>query len=139
VRYDFENGSTQGWYTGWGPLSVAVTSSPVHTGTGALAINLNPAGANWPAAQVSSPPGLVSGRQVSYWVYQPPGATLTSVQPYVADGNWNDLLVAPIHLVTGWNKVSWTVPAANGIKAVGLEINDDSGWNGQLTLDSISW
>jgi hypothetical protein len=139
VRYDFEGGSTQGWYTGWGPLSVAASTSPVHTGAGALSIQLSPTGANWPAAQVSAPVGLSSGTRVTYWIYAPSGSTLSSVQPYVADLNWNDLLVAPVKLAWGWNMVSWTVPAANGVKGIGLEINDDIGWNGRITLDSVTW
>jgi hypothetical protein len=109
------------------------------SGAGSLAIQLSPTAANWPAVQVSSPLGLASAMAVTYWVYQPSGATVSSVQPYVADSNWNDLMVAPVKLVTGWNKVTWTVPATNGIKAIGLEVNDDSGWNGQLALDSVSW
>jgi hypothetical protein len=139
LRYRFDSGSTQGWYTGWGPLSVAATANPVHDGAGALAVKLSPSGASWPAAQVSSPPNLSSGTEVTYWVYQPSGAALTSVAPHVADLNWNDLVVSPVKLVAGWNKVSWTVPAADGIKAMGLQVNDDAGWNGQLTLDSVSW
>ncbi len=139
VRYDFEGGSTNGWYTGWGPLAVSSTTSPVYRGSGALAMKISPTGANWPAAQVSSPPGLTSGTVVTYWIYSPLGSALTSVQPYVADLNWNDLLASPVTLLPGWNKVSWTVPPANGIKGMGLEVNDDSGWNGQLTLDNVRW
>lgn len=139
VRYSFDGGKSQGWYAGWGPLSVAAAASPVHDGAGALVVKLSPSGASWPAVQVSSPPSLSSGTKVTYWVYQPSSASLSSVAPYVADLNWNDLPVSPVKLVAGWNKVSWTVPAADGIKAMGLQVNDDAGWNGQLTLDSVSW
>jgi hypothetical protein len=139
LRYGFDGGSTQGWSRGWGSLSVAVSSTLHQSGAGSLAIQLSPTAADWPAVQVSSPLGLASAMAVTYWVYQPSGTTVSSVQPYVADSNWNDLMVAPIKLVTGWNKVTWMVPATNGIKAIGLEVNDDSGWNGQLALDSVSW
>jgi hypothetical protein len=76
---------------------------------------------------------------VTYWVYQPAGATLTSAQPYVADLNWADVMAPAKALVTGWNQVTWTVPAVNGIKGIGLVLNDDSGWNGTVVLDSVSW
>ncbi len=139
LRYDFEDGTTQGWYTAWGPVSVASTTSPVHTGSRALAMTLSPNGADWPAVQVSSPPGLSSGMPVTYWVYQPAGSTLSSVQPYVADLDWNDVFSPPAVLAAGWNQVTWVVPAVDGIKGIGLELNDDSGWNGRLALDSVSW
>lgn len=139
VRYDFEGGSTQGWYRAWGPVSVAAVTSPVHSGAGALALSLTPSGPDWPGVQVSNPPGLASGMVVTYWVYAPATAVLTSVQPYVADGNWNDLLADPMVLAPGWNQLTWTVPPTNGIAGIGLVINDDVGWNGQLTLDSVSW
>ncbi|HEX3564080.1 MAG TPA: carbohydrate binding domain-containing protein, partial [Acidimicrobiales bacterium] len=139
LKYDFEGGSTDGWGVGWGSLSVATTTSPVHSGSGALAIKLNPTGADWPAVQVSSPPGLAAGTKVTYWVYQPAGAVISSVQAYVADGIWNDVYTPAVKLVTGWNNVTWTVPTTNGINGIGLEINNDAGWKGQLTLDSVSW
>ncbi|MGH9125956.1 MAG: hypothetical protein ACRDZ8_14700 [Acidimicrobiales bacterium] len=139
TRYDFESGSVDRWYTGWGPLSLADTWNPVHTGSGALALTLKPSGPSWPAAQVSSPAGLASGTRVTYWVFQPAGAVITSVQPYVADVNWNDVLASPVTLSSGWNQVTWTVPPASGIKAMGLIVNDDAGWSGQLALDTVSW
>jgi autotransporter family porin len=137
--YDFEGGSTQGWAPTGGPVTVATTASPVHSGSGALAIKLSPTGADWPAVQVSSPPGLAPGTQVTYWVHQPSGSTLTSVQPYIANLEWNDVYAPAVVLATGWNKVVWSVPAADGIKGMGLKINDGSGWSGRLVLDSVTW
>ncbi len=139
LRYGFEDGTTQGWYVGWGPMSLANTTSPVNTGTRALAMTLTPTGANWPAVQLSSPAGLTSGMAVTYWVYQPAAGVLTSVQPYVADLNWNDVMAPARTLAAGWNQVTWTVPAVSGIKGIGLVLNDDSGWNGTVVLDSVSW
>jgi hypothetical protein len=120
-------------------VAVANTTNPVDTGTHALAMTLTPSGANWPAVQLSSPPGLSSGMQVRFSVYAPAGATLTSVQPYVADVNWTDAMAPAKTLVAGWNTITWTVPAVNGIKGIGLVLNDDSGWNGTLVLDSVTW
>lgn len=139
LRYGFEDGTTQGWYRGWGPVTVSNTAVAANTGSRSLAMTLNPTGANWPAVQLSSPPGLASGMLVTYSVFQPAGATLTSVQPYVADLSWASFLAPPRKLVAGWNQVTWTVPAVNGIKGIGLILNDDSGWNGTLFLDSVSW
>jgi hypothetical protein len=139
LRYGFDDGTTQGWYPAWGPIRLSHTTSPVHSGTGALALTLSPTGANWPAVQLSSPPGLTSGMSVTYWLHQPEGAQLTNVQPYVADLNWNDVFAPPTVLTTGWNKVTWVVPAVDGIKGIGVVFNDDAGWNGQMVLDSVSW
>lgn len=139
MRYDFENGTAQGWYPSWGQVSVANTTSEAHTGTHGLAIDLHPSGADWPGVETAFPSGLASGKQVTYWLYEPSGSTLQSVQPYVADLSWNDVMVAPVALEPGWNEVSWTVPSVNGVDAVGMEINNGNGWNGQLVLDSVSW
>ena len=140
VKYDFEGGTTQGWHRAWGPVTVGLTSAQAKTGSTALAVNLNPTGADlWPAVEVNSPPGLAPGKRVTYWVYQPVGSTLSSVQPYVADLAWNDIFAAPVTLVAGWNQVTWTVPVVNGISAIGLQLNDDRAWQGQVLLDSVSW
>jgi Cellulase (glycosyl hydrolase family 5) len=71
--------------------------------------------------------------------HQPSGSTLSSVQPYVADLSWNDIFSAPVRLTAGWNQVSWTVPTVNGINAIGIQLNDDSAWHGQILLDSVNW
>jgi hypothetical protein len=139
LRYGFEDGTTQGWYRGWGAVTPSNTTLQAKTGTRALALALSPTGADWPAVQLSSPPGLSSGMVVNYSVYMPAGATLSSVQPYVADLNWADVLAPAKVLVAGWNQVTWTVPAVNGIKAIGLMLNDNSGWNGTLMLDNVTW
>jgi hypothetical protein len=139
MRYDFENGGTGGWYSGWGPVTVAATTNPTYTGGGALAIILKPTGPAWPAVQVSSPAALAAGTRVTYWIYQPSDAQISSVQPYIADLQWHDLFVSPVVLTAGWNQVTWIVPVNGGILGLGLEINDNSGWSGQITLDSVGW
>ncbi len=140
VRYDFEGGTTQGWRRAWGPVTVGLTSAGAKTGATALSIDLNPTGTDlWPAAEVPAPRGLTPGSRVTYWVYQPSGSTLASVQPYVADLAWNDIFSAPVGLAAGWNQVSWAVPAVNGINAIGIQLNDDSAWHGQILLDSVNW
>ena len=140
IRYDFEAGTTQGWHRAWGPVAVGLSSAQVRTGTTALAIYVNPTGTDlWPAVEVNAPPGLASGKRVTYWIYQPYGSTLTSVQPYVSDLNWNAFFTPEVRLATGWNQVSWTVPAVNGISAMGLQLNDDRAWQGQILLDSVIW
>lgn len=93
----------------------------------------------WPAVEVRSPVGVSSGKKVTYWVYQPAGSTLGSVVPYVSDLNWAQRSVAPVTLVPGWNQVVWTVPSVNGINAVGLQLNDDAGWRGEILLDTVTW
>jgi hypothetical protein len=139
VKDDFEDGTSAGWYLAWGPISVGNTSAPVHTGSRALAVRLAPTGADWPAIQRNAPAGLSSGQQVTYWLYVPAGSTLSNVQPYAADLGWNDVFTPAVQLAPGWNKVTWTVPAVNGISAIGMIFSDDSGWNGQITLDDVGW
>lgn len=138
LRYGFEDGTVQGWYRAWGAVTVTNTA-PAQAGSRGLAVNLGPSGPDWPAVQLSSPPALAVAKLVTMWIYQPAGAVLTSVRPYVADLNWNDIFVPAVRLSTGWNKVTWTVPSVNGIKGIGILFNNDAGWTGQLIVDSIAW
>jgi hypothetical protein len=139
IRYDFESGTAQGWHRAWGPVAVAATTSAAHTGSWGVGATLTPTGADWPAVEVGTPPGLTPGSRVTFWVYAPAGSTLSSVQPYVADLSWNDIFGSATKLSSGWNAVSFTVPSVSGINTLGLQFNDDTGWNGQVVVDTVSW
>jgi hypothetical protein len=45
-------------------------------------------------------------------------------------------LGSPTILSPGWNAVTWTVPAEEGLNAIGLQVDDPDSWSGQLVLGS---
>jgi hypothetical protein len=84
---------------------------------------------------------------VTFHVYVPSGAPLTSVQPYVLQGagggwawtgNWQP--GSALH-AGQWNTLSVTVPsnAALPLAELGFELTTSASWTGSLYLDAVSW
>jgi hypothetical protein len=59
----------------------------------------------------------------------------------VLDGRWNALVLGARSLSPGWNTITFSVPAsvADGVRVLGLQVNDGSGWRGRLVLDDVTW
>src|SRR6266704_1707652 len=142
IKYDFEDGTTQGWKTAWGPVTAVNDTKAAFTGTHSLAITLSPTSRSWPAVQVNHPTGLTAGMTVTYEVFTPAGSTITGVRPYVTDLSWSESF-APVTKTTrgAWTKVTWTVPSVNGFNALGLQVNDDgtTAWSGTIDLDTVTY
>jgi hypothetical protein len=75
---------------------------------------------------------------VTYEIDNPSGASVQIV-PFAQDSAWNVHFTVATTLVSGWNSVTWTVPAESGLNAIGLQVNDPSDWSGQLLLASAGW
>jgi len=142
IKYDFEDGTTQGWKTAWGPVTAVNDTKAAFTGTHSLAITLSPTSRSWPAVQVNHPTGLSAGMPVTCEVFTPAGSTITGVQPYVTDLNWSESF-APMTKTTpgAWTKVTWRVPSVNGFNALGLQVSDDgtTAWSGTIHLDTVTY
>lgn len=134
---DFEDGTTDGWSVQWGStLSVANTSTMAYRGSHALAVDVS--GTGYPAiATRTGLSGLAAGRTVTFHVYAPAGASI-SVQPWVYDATWSMVSGPANSLVSGWNTVTWQIPAVSTPSALGLQINDSSGWQGRLAVDAVT-
>jgi hypothetical protein len=138
-RFDFEDGATQGWSVRWGStIALSNEAGTAFTGTHGLAIDVS--GAGYPALGVDSNlAGLGPGTPVTYRVWAPTGVA-AGVAPMVFDGNWNVTVLANQLLSPGWNTVSFTLPSGiSGLKVLGLQVNDSSGWAGRLVLDSVAY
>jgi hypothetical protein len=139
ARFDFEDGTTQGWGVRWGStLAVSSESGVAASGSRGLALDIS--GAGYPAAGVGSGLNDVGpGTVVTYRVWAPDGTT-PSVSPVVFNANWNVSVLASQSLASGWNTVRFMVPGSiNGVQVLGLQINDSTGWAGRLVLDDITW
>lgn len=136
-RFDFEDGTTQGWQIHWGTqASLSNTTAVAYSGTHALGITIS--GAGYPGIATSSNlSGLTTGSVVTYHIYAPAGARL-GASTFACDGNWTTHNAGGgVSLSQGWNAVSWTIPQMNGLNCIGLQVNDSSGWTGQIELDAV--
>jgi hypothetical protein len=139
LRFDYEDGTTQGWAVSWGStLSVANESGTAFTGTHGLALNVS--GTGYPATGVASGLGALStGGTVTYHVWAPSSVSV-GVAPMWMDSGWNTTVLANQQLIPGWNTVTFTIPSStNGINELGLQVNDGTGWAGRLVLDSVGF
>lgn len=131
VRYDFE-GTTQGW-------NGTVSPARAFSGTRSLAVSVT---ASALTVSVANPP-IAAGKKVTFRLYVPAGARLTSVQPYVLENNtwrYTGAWVAGSSLTVGaWNTLSVTVPAgAQPLASLGLELGSANGWRGTVYLDGVT-
>jgi hypothetical protein len=137
VHADFEDGTTDGWATRWGALTTARATGTAFTGTHGLALTV--AGAGHPAAGTDQITGLTPGMTVIGHLWAPTGVNV-AVSPVVYDANWNVTVLASQTVRAGWNTISFDVPTSmNGLRIVGLQVNDGSGWTGTITVDTVAW
>ncbi len=136
IRQGFEDGGTGGWSTRWGTLPVW---NDGQADTGSRGLGLGVGGSGYPAAGTDQVAGLEPGAEVTLRVWAPDGAAV-GVSPMFYDGDWRVTVLPDQQLAAGWNTVRFTVPATiGGIKVLGLQVDDSSGWSGKLVVDSVTW
>jgi len=141
VRSSFEDGTLGGWELAWGPgLSLSNSTTAAFEGGRSLRFSLS--GANYPAARVRTTTSAGPGTTIAYHVYKPSGApSSVTAKPYVSNNGWANTFGSDVALQTGWNTVFFTVPAGTTtpLQAIGLQINNGSGWTGSIYVDNIAW
>jgi hypothetical protein len=139
VRFDFEDGSRNGWEVSWGVgIEIRNALTPHDSDERALQVRLAPA-TGWPAMGVQTGlDGLVPGRTVVYKLWAPNGADVT-VTPYAMDQDWQEHFASQATLQAGWNTITWRVPQQNGVRAIGLQFNNSAAWSGRFYLDEVAW
>jgi hypothetical protein len=140
ARFDFEDGGSQSWAARWG---TTLTTTPVEgtAWSGSRGLALDVTGSGFPAAGADRGlDGVGAGTVVTYRVRAPQGVA-ASISPMVLDGRWNALVLTARRLVPGWNTITFSVPpsAADGVRVLGLQVNDGSDWRGRLVLDDVTW
>jgi len=126
IRYDFENGTTQGWAPAFGSITDANSTVRAWSGTHSLAITST---GGYQAVRGSA--SLTAGTQVTYHVWSP--AAGVHVVPFVTAG-WTNTFASGVTLAAGWNIVTWKAPVAAA--QAGLQVNT---FTGTLYLDAVSW
>lgn len=140
--YNFE-ADTQGW-TGSAPVvGVSRSTSQKFAGASSLAVRINGSG----SALVSvANPAAKASQTVTFRVYLPAGAAISSIQPYVLQGasggwrwtgNWQPISA----LKTGaWNTLTVQVPAdAALLSSLGVQFTTNGIFNGTVYIDSVNF
>jgi len=141
--YNFES-STQGWTRSGTPIvSVARSTTQKYAGASSLAVQFN--GSGTANARVSNP-AAKAGQTVTFRIYLPTGARLTSIQPYVmqgASGNWKWTgswkSISSLQL-GAWNTVTVTVPSnAALLSSLGVQFTTSGAYTGTVYVDSVNF
>ncbi len=138
TRFDFENGTTQGWALRWGhKLAVANEKGIAYSGSHGLSLSISGAGS--PAAGATTNLHGIGRRTiVTYHLWEPAHASI-SVSPALLDSASHKVVLANQTLKPGWNTVKFTIPTkVSSVHMLGLKINNRGGWTGRLVLDAIS-
>lgn len=141
--YNFE-ADAQGWQRSGVPIaSVARSTTQKYAGASSLAVRFNGSGSAM--ARVANP-AAKAGQSVTFRIYVPSGARLSSVQPFVLQGaaggwrwtgNWQPLSA----LRQGaWNTITVQVPTnAALLSSLGVEFTTSGSYSGTVYIDSVNF
>jgi hypothetical protein len=141
--YNFE-ADAQGWQRSGAPIaSVVRSTTQKYAGASSLAVRFNGSGSA--TARVANP-AAKAGQSVTFRIYLPAGARLSSVQPFVLQGaaggwrwtgNWQPLSA----LRQGaWNTITVQVPAnAALLSSLGVEFTTSGSYSGTVYIDSVNF
>jgi hypothetical protein len=146
ASYNFES-SSQGWgmAAGGDPFSSVGRSTAQHfSGSASLAGAVSAASGKTYILEVTPPvPGIAAGATVTFHVYVPSVAQLSSVQPYVLNDVFKFVganTAAASLKRDGWTTIVLSVPASEtNITRLGVQFASSGGWTGTLYIDSIDW
>ncbi|HEX6359034.1 hypothetical protein [Actinophytocola sp.] len=135
VRFDFEDGTTQGWSELYGDANPRNTTDIAQHGTHALLLDADPNG-HAAVGTTRGLTGLRSGTSVTYQVWADHDLT---VRPFVRDPQSRPVFPAGAeHRLPArqWVTVTWQVPAVSAVGAIGLEVAPGAG---TIALDALTW
>jgi hypothetical protein len=146
TRYNFES-SSQGWgmAAGGDPFSsVGRSTAQRFSGSASLAGTVSAASGKTYILEVSPPvPAIPAGASVTFHVYVPAAAQLSSVQPYVLNDVFKFIGVntgAASLKRDGWTTIVLPVPASEtNVIRLGVQFASSGAWTGTVYLDSIDW
>ena len=138
-NYDFEDGSLDGWSVDYGPMTLANSSTVAFSGSHSLALKLTGKG-NPAAMSPAGPAGIAAGTVLTYHLFEPAGLAVRA-SLYAVNGSWGYSFASSVALNSGgWTTLTYSVPAlVNGLRYIGIEIENGGGATGTLYLDAIGW
>lgn len=142
-EYNFE-GSAQSWTRSGAPIaSLARSTTQRYAGASSLAVKFN--GSGTANARVSNP-AAKAGQTVTFRIFLPTGARLTSLQPYVMQGasggwKWTGTWKAISSLqLNAWNTITVKVPSnAALLSSLGVQFTTSGTYSGTVYIDSVNF
>ena len=127
-------GTTPDWHVAWG--ASGISTAPISTGA---VIGLHSAGYDAITSGTEPLGNLQSGDVVKFDLGNFTGRPV-QVVPFAWARDWNIHFAQAQELAPGWSTITWTVPAASsGIGQIGLQVNNGSGYVGELELSQITY
>jgi len=141
AQFNFEI-DTQRWKSDGGQISgVATSTERSFAGKRSLAISFNDTSGGTSALDLEK--SLIpSGATVTFHLWIPADSTITSVEAWLQDTNWNSIQTSFNNLTANaWNTLEWTIPTSTlaPFQGFGLRFTTSGAWTGTCYLDSISW
>jgi len=140
AQFNFES-SSQGWTGGGGIVSNVVTSTAQkYAGNQSLAVNFNGSTSGTASPSVSSV-AVVPGTPITFHVWIPSGSTITALQPYIQDHNYNwSSSWYGSFTANAWNTLTLTVPAnaVSPLQSLGVQFFTSAAWTGTCYIDAVS-
>ncbi|MFD2611611.1 glycoside hydrolase family 30 beta sandwich domain-containing protein [Paenibacillus gansuensis] len=139
--YNFENGTMHSFYGSAAAVTLSQSTTRAYSGTGSLKVSVNGSG-TYKISKDS--PAITAGKTITYRIWVPGGANLNYVMPFIMDYNytWTSNWKAYSSLTpNAWNTITLTYPA-NSVapsRSLGIEIQTNGTWTGDLYIDSINW
>lgn len=146
TRYDFEDGTLQGWFRTWGGSDWILTNSTDQAFTGSHALSLSVPSHAYPAIENTTGPftGLIGHTfYIHFWSPSGENTFLTAqvfVQGVTPSGAWKYAWGKKTKLTGGWQTISVDVPSSfTQIKMIGFQAGEHGHWIGEMYFDSVSW
>jgi hypothetical protein len=141
VRFDFEDGSAEGWTT-TAPAGMPLSTSTTEAWDGKRSLAVPLQGATQSLVRPVTNTTIAAGTTMTYHVYlpslAPPGM---QAQAYIESRDGKERLGQPRPLLPGWNVLRWTLArsTALSLRSVGIRIDSAPAWRGIVFLDDIGW
>ncbi|CAM3578189.1 hypothetical protein KIPE111705_15175 [Kibdelosporangium persicum] len=135
-RFDFEDGTTQGWSRFYGDPRPRITSEIAQHGSRALMLDATADG-HAAVGTTSGLTGLRTGTTVTYQVWADRDGI--TVRPFVRDAQHRPVFpTGAEHRLPArqWVTVTWQVPSVPAVGAIGLEVAPGTG---TVALDALTW
>jgi hypothetical protein len=145
ARYNFEDGTLQGWWSGGSSASNPSNSqAAAYDGTHSFSLTLSATTqSNWGSGYIPAPNSMGPGTAAAAWVFVPPtGAPGLNAQLYLQDAK-STWFNAPTlsHLNPGvWTRLSWTLPTGvvTPVRWFGVWFGTaGTAWSGTVYIDSV--
>lgn len=129
------------WVANGTGFSFATSSALSYAGNQSLAVNFSGgtggnSGLKWSGVVVPA------GATITFRVWIPSNSTVTAVDLFLQDSNWNWFDTKYQSLTPNtWNTITLTVPAnaTTPLNTLGVQFTTSAAWTGTLYIDSIDW